>query len=61
MGSARDKLESGSEDGGTTIIKKSNLNKFEMIQKLKDAKAIEKSILEDERKRALEEMNRAGD
>lgn len=61
MGSARDKLESGSEDGGTTIIKKANLNKFEMIQKLKDAKAIEKSILEDERKRALEEMNRTGD
>lgn len=32
-----------------------------MIQKLKEAKNIEKSIVEDERKRALEEMNRKGD
>lgn len=61
MGSARVNVESGSEGGGEKIFRKSTLNKFEMINKLKEAKAIEQSIMEDERKRAIEEMNRKGD
>ena len=37
MGSARVNVESGSEDGGEKIIRKSTLNKSEMAAKLKEA------------------------
>lgn len=41
MGSARLNIESGSEGGGDHMYRKNTLNKFEMIQKLKEAKEIE--------------------
>ena len=60
MGSARVNVESGSEDG-EKIYRMNTLNKGDMIKQLKEAKEIEKSIMEDDRTRALEEMNRKGD